>query len=62
MVTNRGKPVFGPVDPYALLPTAALASVAVVLVLNGLVLGGLIVGLLAGVLVAFDSWANRRSR
>ncbi|CAM3540708.1 hypothetical protein KIPE111705_13370 [Kibdelosporangium persicum] len=61
-MTNGGRAVFGPIDPWALLPTAALVSVAVVLFVNGVVLGGLIPAVLAVLIVAFDSWANRSER
>ncbi|RSM85261.1 hypothetical protein DMH04_18400 [Kibdelosporangium aridum] len=50
---------FGPIDPYVLLPVAALGSMALVLLLNGIVMWGLAAGVLAGLLLAFDSWANR---
>ncbi|CAM3825504.1 hypothetical protein KIPE111705_26805 [Kibdelosporangium persicum] len=53
---------FGPIDPYVTLPAAALGSVAIVLLLNGVVLWGLVAAVLTGLLVAFDSWVNRRER
>ncbi|MCE7004215.1 hypothetical protein LWC34_15420 [Kibdelosporangium philippinense] len=61
-MSNNGRPLFGPIDPYALLPTAAVASFALVLLLNGVVLFGLVLVVFAGLIVAFDSWVNRGER
>ena len=60
---NEGdRPIFGPIDPYVVLPAAALLSLAVVLLAKGLVVWGLAAAAVAGVVVAFDSWANRGDR
>ncbi|SMC68879.1 hypothetical protein [Kibdelosporangium aridum] len=61
-VSNSERPLFGPIDPYALLPSVALASFGFVLLLNGVVLVGLVPLVLAGLIIAFDSWANRSER
>lgn len=53
------RPMFGKVDPYCLLAVLPMLLVAGIVVAMVSVPAGLAVAVFAGLVVAFDSWANR---
>ncbi|MEV6644200.1 hypothetical protein [Amycolatopsis sp. NPDC051371] len=53
------RPIFGKVDPYCLLAVLPMLLVAGIVVAMVSVPAGLFVAVFAGLIVVFDSWANR---
>ncbi|MEV6647987.1 hypothetical protein [Amycolatopsis sp. NPDC051371] len=53
------RPMFGKVDPYCLLAVLPMLLVAGIVVAMLSALAGLGVVVVAGLIVVFDSWANR---
>jgi hypothetical protein len=53
------RPVFGPIDPYCLLAVLPMLLVAGMVAALVSVPVGLVVAAFAGLIVVFDSWANR---
>jgi hypothetical protein len=56
---GTSRPIFGKVDPYCLFAVLPMLFVAGIVVALVSVPAGLVVAVVAGVVVVFDSWANR---
>jgi hypothetical protein len=61
-MTQQRRPIFGPIDPYCLLPVAPLAGFGLVLLFVGEPLLGVGLLVIAVLIVLFDSFANRNQR
>ncbi|MBP2330686.1 hypothetical protein JOF56_011071 [Kibdelosporangium banguiense] len=59
-MTPQRRPMFGPIDPYCLLPVVPMAVIGVMLAIAVDVLAGIALIVVALLIVAVDSWANRR--
>lgn len=54
--------MFGRIDPFVLFAVLPLLVIAALFILGGIAILGVVLILLAGLVVAGDSWANRPGR
>jgi hypothetical protein len=60
IMTGQSRPMFGPIDPYCLLPVIPMVAVGVMLAVAVQVVLGIALIAVALLILALDSWANRR--
>jgi hypothetical protein len=60
IMTGQSRRMFGPIDPYCLLPVVPMVTVGVMLAVAVQVVLGIALIAVALLILALDSWANRR--
>jgi membrane protein implicated in regulation of membrane protease activity len=59
-MTRQNRSLFGPIDPYCLLPVVPMVVIGVLLAVAVEVLLGIALIVVALLILVVDSWANRR--